>query len=221
MRLREIITNTGALAPSWTNRANYLGVSSKRRSYYLRIAAFTMTLSILSPDYLIADPGVASPHRGPSQPQAYNRVVDRVLRGIRRELPDARYNIQVYDLDEVILLQGEVSSEAEKVKMASVARDVTSRRVRNELKVRVPVTDDEIALRVSDALSRDYPGVADRVTVSVRDGVAYLAGDLRNHREVDEILATALMVDGVKDIKSDVTLKGRPYRSGVVAGRRR
>jgi osmotically-inducible protein OsmY len=85
----------------------------------------------------------------------------------------------------------------------------------------VPVTDDEIALRVSDALSRDYPGVADRVTVSVRDGVAYLAGDLRNHREVDEILATALMVDGVKDIKSDVTLKGRPYRSGVVAGRRR
>lgn len=221
MGFKKITTSTELLGIDSRGRNNYSGISSKKKCSYLSIAACTIILSFLSSNSLIADPGVASPQRDLSQPQAYNRVVDQVLRGIRRELPDAKYNIQVYDLDEVILLQGEVSSEAERVKMASVAKDVTSRRVRNELKVRAPVTDDEIASRVRDALSRDYPGVADRVTVSVRGGIAYLAGDLRNHREVDEILATALMVDGVKDIGSEITLNGRPYRSGVVARRRR
>jgi hypothetical protein len=43
---------------------------------------------------------------------------------------------------------------------------------------------------------------------------------MKNHREVDEVLATALMVDGVRDIGSDMTLNGRPYRSGIIAKKR-
>jgi hypothetical protein len=186
----------------------------------LSVFALSLALPLASPDYLLANPGVESPPPDLAKTQPHNPVVDKVLRGVRNALPDARYNIQVYDLDGEILLRGDVSTEDERLKMASVANDVTSKRVRNELKVRAPMSDDEVAAKVMGALRRDYPGVAERVAVSVRDGVAYLSGDMKNHREVDEVLATALMVDGVRDIGSDMTLNGRPYRSGIIAKKR-
>ena len=49
----------------------------------------------------------------------------------------------------------------------------------------------------------------DTVKVSVQDGVATFSGHVKNHREIDRILADALMVEGVQDIRSNVTVGSR------------
>jgi osmotically-inducible protein OsmY len=166
-----------------------------------------------------ANPGLAEEARVQAVPQ-YNRVVDQVLRSIRREIPNARYSIQVTDLGNTILLQGQVDSENTRREMVRVAHAAASQPVRDELRVRPAPSDSQIAERVRGALRQDYPQLADRVQVEVRNGVAYLSGNLGNHREVDELLSTALMVEGVTDIKSDLTLAGRPYATQRMRGRK-
>lgn len=166
-----------------------------------------------------ADPGLAEESRI-RQVQPYNRVVDQVLRSIRGEIPNARYNIKVTDLGDSVLLEGEVDSEGTRREMARVAHAAASKPVRDELRVRPAPSDSQIAERVRGALQQDYPQLANRVQVEVRNGVAYLSGDLGNHREVDELLSTALMVEGVTDIKSDITLAGRPYATRRVKARK-
>jgi osmotically-inducible protein OsmY len=47
--------------------------------------------------------------------------------------------------------------------------------------------------------------------VTVRDGVATVEGKLANHRQVDEVLASILDVEGVTDVRSQITINGRPY----------
>lgn len=145
------------------------------------------------------------------QVQPYNRGVDQVLRGIRSRVRDAKYTIKVTDLGDFILLEGDVDSERSRGEVVAAARASTPRRIRDELRIRATPSDAQIADHLREALRFNHPRIADRVSVEVRSGVAYLSGDLKNHREVDELLSTALMVDGVADVKSDITLAGRPY----------
>jgi osmotically-inducible protein OsmY len=166
-----------------------------------------------------ADPGLAEESHS-REVQPYNRSVDHVLREIRRQVRDARYNIRVTDLDDAVLLEGEVDSENTRREMVRVTHAAASKPVRDELRVRPAPSDSQIAERVKGALRQDYPQLADRVQVEVRNGVAYLSGNLGSHREVDELLSTALMVEGVTDIKSDITLAGRPYATQRLKARK-
>jgi len=170
-------------------------------------------LSLAAGD-VVANPGVTGDshmHAAQEPAQPYNRAVDQVIRAIRKQVPDAKFDITVTDLDNAVLLQGEVDSEQSRRSIVEVTHAASSKQVRDELRIRPAPADSQITEQVKDALRRDYPQLADRVQVEVRNGVAYLSGDLRNHREVDELLSTALMVEGVTDIKSDITLAGKPY----------
>ncbi|MFN4894340.1 MAG: BON domain-containing protein [Pseudomonadota bacterium] len=167
----------------------------------------------------LANPGIGDGLRT-SEVQPYNRSVDQVLRGIKSKVRDAKYEVKVTDLDSFILLEGEVDSERSRSEVLAAAHASTSKRVRDELRVRPAPSDSQIADQVRGALRQDCPQLVDRVQVDVRGGVAYLSGDLRNHREVDELLATTLMVQGVIDIKSDITLAGRPYATQRMRARR-
>jgi osmotically-inducible protein OsmY len=138
-------------------------------------------------------------------------VVDRVHQAIRRELLDAVYEITILNSPDAITLRGEVDTEETRHRAVSVAHAAAGKRVRDEMRLRPSLTDEQIASQVRTALSREYPDIASRIEVDVREGVAYLSGDLRNHRQVDELLATTLMVAGVRDIRSDITLSGRSY----------
>jgi osmotically-inducible protein OsmY len=62
-------------------------------------------------------------------------------------------------------------------------------------------------------LEREYPKLVQSVEVSVDQGIAHLKGALRNHREIDQVLATTVMQNGVKDVESELTIKGRQYGS--------
>jgi osmotically-inducible protein OsmY len=157
-----------------------------------------------------ANPGVmVEPQSGPRK--AVDPVVERVRSAILREVSDSRYDLRIYNLHEYVLLQGEVDSHGTRERIVAVARGASAKAVRDEMRIRPAPADDQIAASVRSALAAEYPGLAARVTVDVRDGVAYLSGDVSNHREVDELLATTLMIQGVKDVRSDITLQGRPY----------
>jgi osmotically-inducible protein OsmY len=157
-----------------------------------------------------ANPGAGSEPR-PLESQRQSRTVDNVLREVKKQVRDARYSIRVTDLDDSLLLEGDVDSEKTRQRIVSVASSAASKRVSDELRIRPTLSDEQIAERVRMALARDYPSVAKKVQVEVKDGTAHLAGDLRNHREVDELLSTTLMVEGVKDLKSHLTIAGRAY----------
>lgn len=157
-----------------------------------------------------ANPGVmVEPQREPRG--TTDPTVERVRSAILREVSDSRYEVRIYNLPDYVLLQGEVDSNAARERIITVARGASAKAVRDEMRIRPAPADDQIAASVRSALAAEYPGLAARVTVDVRDGVAYLSGDVSNHRQVDELLATTLMIQGVKDVRSDITLQGRPY----------
>jgi osmotically-inducible protein OsmY len=165
---------------------------------------------LLAGQSAVANPGLEE-HSRSADARTYNREVDTVLREIKGKVRDARYNIKVTDRGDNMLLEGDVDSERAREQIVAVASSATAKRIANELRVRPGPSDSQIAEHVRGALRKDYPQLADRIQVEVRNGVAYLSGNLRNHREVDELLSTALMVEGVTDIRSDITLGGRPY----------
>jgi len=158
----------------------------------------------------LANPGLVEDSQS-VRGQTKDREVDIVLRKIKAQVRDARYNIRATDTGDAIMLEGEVDSEQSRRQILQVASSATAKRIREELRIRPGPSDSQIAEHLRDALRKDYPQLADRIQVEVRGGIAYLSGDLRSHREVDELLSTALMVEGVTDIRSDITLGGRPY----------
>lgn len=167
------------------------------------LLGFTITLSYANPGAMVEP---MQEQRGVTDP-----VVERVRAAIVREVPDSRYNIRIQNTSDYVLLEGEVDSQRSRERIVSAAGTAAAKRVRDELRIRQAPADDQIAAAVRAALKSEYPGLASRVTVEVREGVAYFSGDLSNHREVDELLATSLMIDGVRDVRSDITLRGRPY----------
>lgn len=157
-----------------------------------------------------ANPGaMVEPLR--EQRGAVDPVVERVRGAIPREAPNAHYNIKIQNFSDYVLLQGEVDSQTSRERIVSAARTAAAKPVRDELRIRPAPADDQVAAALRAALEAEYPSLASRVKVDVREGVAHFSGDLSNHREVDELLSTALMINGVKDVRSDITLKGRPY----------
>jgi osmotically-inducible protein OsmY len=174
---------------------------------------------ILASRGAIANPGLLED--SPSvDASTHNREVDIVLRKIQAQVRDAIYRITVIDLGDAIVLEGEVDSERSRGHIFDVARAATAKRIRNELRIRPGPSDSQIAEHLRGTLRKDCPQLADRIQVEVQGGIAYLSGDLRSHREVDELLATALMVEGVTDIKSDITLGGRPYATQRLRSRK-
>jgi hypothetical protein len=188
-------------------------------SQKLPVAVLSAVLSLGAVQVALANPGALGE---PREPAGYvDPVVERVRVAVRQEVADSVYSITILNTPRSVVLRGEVDSEQTRSHLISVAGRVSGKPVRDEMKLRPALSDDQIASDIRSALNRDYPSLADRIQVEVRGGVAYLAGDLRNHREVDELLSTALMVNGVKDIQSDITLSGRPYGSGRMrVGRR-
>jgi osmotically-inducible protein OsmY len=157
-----------------------------------------------------ANPGAMSePVR--EQKGVVDPLVERIQIAIRREAADSRYDMRISNFSDHVLLQGDVDSQASRERIVSAARTAAAKPVRDELRIRPAPADDQVAASIRFALEAEYPRLASRIKVDVRDGVAYFSGDLSNHREVDELLSTSLMVHGVKDVRSDITLKGKPY----------
>lgn len=166
--------------------------------------------------FIVLTLSVSYAYAGPSDIR--NKIITRL---------DAMKDLGAHEFDvdvrgDRVLLEGYVSSRADKERVVQVAREtkgVDTIEVRleirppqsNQIAMALPPqapapTDNEVTDRVIAALkSENVSGLA-AVSISTLDGVVRFAGELQNHREIDRMLSIALMIDGVRSVRSDVKL---------------
>ncbi len=117
------------------------------------------------------------------------------------------HKITVECKDGIVYLSGVVANQnvADRImQRVQITPGVT--RVISQFKYPDPVSDDELRSRLAEAFSKESGLALNTVSYSVKDGVAVFNGNVSRHEEIDRILGIALMVDGVKDIKSNVSI---------------
>jgi osmotically-inducible protein OsmY len=129
----------------------------------------------------------------------------------RRDVPHGRYNVSVVTDPNRVILRGTVDSQATRERIVSSASSVAKRTVSDQLVIQGMRSDAEIQESLRRALENEYPRLMRDLKVSVQNGVATVEGKLSNRRQVDEVLAAALNIDGVRDVRSEITINGRPY----------
>ncbi len=74
----------------------------------------------------------------------------------------------------------------------------------------IPAFADDAAIKdkIVSAVDSDPDADLKGIKVDVRNGVAYFTGHVGNHRQIDNVLAQTLMVNGVRNIESSVTVSG-------------
>lgn len=157
----------------------------------------------------------ASPWTLPQRREPQRLAITHETQMIREAIATASivgwYSISFVSLPEGVLLQGLVDSSDTGNELYRVVRDVTGRRVVNQLKLRPRLQDGIVQQRLLETLEMSYPEISRHIDVSVSGGIAHLWGDLGSRRQVDTLLATVLMVEGVRDIKSHISVGGNPY----------
>lgn len=140
-----------------------------------------------------------------------NDEIARMEEAFRRDVPHGRYNVSVVTDRDRVILRGTVDSQTTREQIVSSASSVAKRTVSDQLVVQGARSDAEIQESLRRALENEYPRLMRDLQVSVQNGVATVEGKLSNHRQVDEVLASALNIEGVRDVRSEVTINGRPY----------
>lgn len=115
--------------------------------------------------------------------------------------------VRVFCEGDQVEVTGAVSTQDEKSRIIrSVETQMPSMKLIDTVKILRPESDEAVFAALSLALKREGHNLSG-VTYRVIDGVATFNGEVSNHRVIDAILATALMVDGVKDIRSEVRVR--------------
>lgn len=149
------------------------------------------------------------------RPSGMNGGEEGVARDVRAAiLADpllVNYNFNIEVDGDVATLRGWVKTEEERRRAEMVAlRDPHIRTVHNYLSVPEGMSDEGLVQSVRRELRRNGIENVDDLRISAQNGVVTFGGEFPNHREGDRILSLALMVDGVKDIRSDFKITGEP-----------
>jgi osmotically-inducible protein OsmY len=142
----------------------------------------------------------------------------RIQNALREQVHNRWYNVTVVSQPYRLALRGEVDSDATRQELVRAAQSVSQRQVQDELTLRAPIPDQQVKDSIARTLEQEYPQLAKDLSVEVDGGQAKFRGNVANHRQIDAVLASALMIEGVKDVESDVTVRGRPYPRNI--GRR-
>lgn len=135
----------------------------------------------------------------------------RIQNALREQVRNRWYNIRIVSEPDRLALRGEVDSDVTRRELLKAAQSVSQRQVQDELTLRAPIPDQEIKDSIARTLEQEHPELARELSVEVDDGRAKFHGNVANHRQIDAVLASTLMLDGVRDVESDVTVRGRPY----------
>ena len=148
-----------------------------------------------------------------------NEEIARMEEAFRRDVPNGRYNVSVFTEPDRVILRGTVDSQATRERIVSSAASVAKRTISDQMIVQdiragARISDAELENSIQRALRSEYPRLMRELQVTVKDGVTTVEGKLSNHRQVDEVLASILNVEGVSDVRSQITINGRPYTRG-------
>lgn len=132
-------------------------------------------------------------------------AVENYLHGIVLKGP---YALQYELTEQGILIKGELPAGIEKQAMLYQVRREVSTPVNENILVRPWPGDVELTQRVRTQLSIKQGLDLKGISFSTLNGVVTLSGKRANHGEADQLAAAALMVEGVRDVKSEVTFDG-------------
>lgn len=139
-----------------------------------------------------------------------NSEVAKLIRDrIKADGTIRNYELNIEQDGNLITLSGDVDSSADKDHILSIAREAArGNTIQNDLivKVKPVIPDGEINERVWNALRAEAVPGLDGVALDTREGVVIFTGQVKNHREIDKILSVTLMVEGVKNVKSEVQI---------------
>ncbi len=130
---------------------------------------------------------------------------------LRREIPHGKYNIAVNIHPNKMVLHGTTDSPETKRRVLEVASSVSKRTIVDEVTARPVMTDSDIQESIQRALTKEYPSLMKGLDVTVKDGVAKVEGNVSRSTDVDKILAAILNIEGVRDVESQVKVRGRAY----------
>lgn len=134
-----------------------------------------------------------------------NSAAEQYLRSIVLKGP---YSLKYEMTEQGVLIRGELPAGTEKQAMLYHIRREVSTPVNEDISVRPWPTDSELTKRIKTELSSKQGLDLKGITVEVDKGVVTLSGKRPNHWEADRIATAALMVEGVRDIKSNLTFDG-------------
>jgi osmotically-inducible protein OsmY len=80
--------------------------------------------------------------------------------------------------------------------------------VHNRLRIVFPVSADDVAERITDAIGPNAIVGADSITVTVSDDAVTLSGTVRSRADHDTALTAATAVPGVTDIHDEIRVAG-------------
>jgi hyperosmotically inducible periplasmic protein len=131
--------------------------------------------------------------------------------------PELRnYDLNVDVVADTVTLRGEVGDERERAVAGRIARDtrgVTS--VRNEIRLaRSTRSDLRISRNVRESLRRRTNLDLRDLDITTRDGIVTLRGTQSSSREIEHLVSSARMVDGVRGVRNELTLTDGRYSEG-------
>ena len=146
----------------------------------------------------------------PTEPGATKgiSVADLIVERTQRELTKESYRLNVALQGKEVILKGTVDTLSGARKIVQIAESTAPGLiVKNQMLVKEEVlTDNELRDRVLKALALDPQIQISDLIIRAENGIVHVSGSRPEHRSIDRILSTVIMVEGVKDVKSSVVI---------------
>lgn len=191
--------------------------SGRDRDTIEKVARKTRGVTEVTNHLVVASSSVAvrEGSRAFSDDEAQVRVSE-IMERMRSSSEIRDYNLRVEVVGDTVTLRGEVGNEQERAAAERIALNTRGvNRVKNEILLAHSTRGDvQISDDVRDVLLKTKDIDLRNVEITTRDGVVTFRGSQSSHRDIDHLLSAALMVDGVRDIRNELTVNGRRYSEG-------
>lgn len=149
----------------------------------------------------------------PAEPKVYKREMTQqeqaILKKIASTIPMGGYNLMLVTKDDALHIEGSVANQVTKNQITKLAKDAAPGIViKNDLKEFTPLPDTMVLAKVKETLKNQMPEIFSKLDITCDRGVVTFTGNVAEHQEIDRALATTIMIDGVKDVRSKVVING-------------
>lgn len=144
----------------------------------------------------------------PPAAAARSRQIAREIRDqIEADHSIGGYSIDILPSGETLALVGTVAQERDRGIIEQIARKAAGVvTVDNRLTAAPAESDEVVELNVRTALKNAGDVDLTGLGIAANGGLVTFTGARNNHRDIDRILGVALMVPGVREIKSNMTI---------------
>lgn len=138
------------------------------------------------------------------------RLANEIKSRLSAEHSLGHYTIDVLVSGDATSLIGSVARDEDRAAIERIVRQTPGvKTIYNQITLAPAESDLVVERNVREALARAGDVDLTGLEIAANDGVVTFAGNRGNHRDIDRILSVALMVDGVRGIKSDMVIAPR------------